>query len=73
MISLSSFELTQFLERWYTLCMNPLPAPQVPGDTPWERLDNAVRMVFKVPKSAFLKEEKRLRRLRDKKRAKTAS
>jgi hypothetical protein len=23
--------------------MKPAPAPDVPGDTPWERLDNAIR------------------------------
>ena len=39
--------------------MKPLPAPNVAGDTPWERLDNAVRAVFRVPKEALLKEEAR--------------
>jgi len=46
------------------------PAPKVPGKTPWERLDNAVRSVFSVPKEAVLKEEAKLKRLRQKKRAK---
>ena len=53
--------------------MNPAPAPNVPGSTPWERLDNAVRTVFSVPKEALLKEEKRLKKRRDKKRAKKAA
>jgi hypothetical protein len=51
--------------------MKPLPAPDVPGNTPWERLDSAVRKVFSVPKSALLKDEKRRNRnrARAKKRA----
>lgn len=50
--------------------MKPEPAPEVPGETPWERLDNAVRTVFSVPKDKVLKEEARLKRVRQKKRAK---
>jgi hypothetical protein len=50
--------------------MKPSPAPNVPGDTPWQRLDNAFRKIISVPKEAFLKEEARLKKLRDKKRAK---
>jgi hypothetical protein len=46
-----------------------LPAPEVPGNTPWEKLDNAVRAVFTVPKEALLKEEARLQKIREKKRA----
>jgi len=44
--------------------MKPAPAPNVPGKTPWERLDNAVRAVFSVPKDRVLKEEARLKRQR---------
>ena len=44
--------------------MKPAPAPDVPGDTPWKRLDNAVRAVFRVPKEALLKEEARRKRNR---------
>jgi hypothetical protein len=33
--------------------MKPAPAPDVPGNTPWEKLDNAVRKIFTVPKSAI--------------------
>lgn len=50
--------------------MKPAPAPEVPGNTPWEKLDSAVRAVFSVSKDALLKEEARLKRLREKKRAK---
>jgi hypothetical protein len=50
--------------------MKPSPAPHVPGDTPWERLDSAVRRVFSVPKSEFLKQEARLKKRREKKQAK---
>ncbi len=50
--------------------MNPHPAPSVPGNTEWERFDNAVRKVFTVPKETFVKEEKRLKTAREKKRAK---
>ena len=46
------------------------PTPSVHGDTPWERLDSAVRAVFKVPKEALLKEEKRQKKIRQKKREK---
>ena len=48
--------------------MKPSPAPDVPGNTPWERLDSAVRTVFSVPKEAFLKKETRLRKRREKKK-----
>jgi hypothetical protein len=50
--------------------MKPLPPPPVPGDTEWERFDNAVAKLMSVPKAAFLKEEARLKRRREKKRAK---
>ena len=46
------------------------PPPDVEGNTPWERFDRAFRTVLTVPKEALLKEEARLKRLRDKKRAK---
>ncbi|HEV2356434.1 MAG TPA: hypothetical protein VGZ23_02315 [bacterium] len=50
--------------------MKPAPPPKVPGSTPWERMDSAVRMVLSVPKEAVLKEEARLKKLRARKRAK---
>jgi hypothetical protein len=37
--------------------MRPSPAPSVPGHTEAERMSNAVRKMFTVPKEAILKEE----------------
>ena len=38
--------------------MRPLnPPPAVPGDTEAERMKNALRMMFSVPKEAYLREE----------------
>jgi hypothetical protein len=53
--------------------MKHSPPPDVPGNTPWEKLDNAVRTVFTVPKEKLLKEEARLKKLRAKKRAKKSA
>jgi hypothetical protein len=53
--------------------MKPAPAPHVPGNTEAERMDNAVRKFLTVPKEAYLKEEARLKKLRERrKRAKKA-
>jgi hypothetical protein len=49
--------------------MKPLPAPHVPGKTDWERFDNAASMLMGTPKQAFVKQEKKLKRKREKKRA----
>ena len=49
--------------------MKPLPTPHVPGNTDWERFDNAVGMLLNAPKQAFVKQEKKLKRKREKKRA----
>jgi hypothetical protein len=49
--------------------MKTLPVPNVPGETEAERMDNAVRRMFSVPKDAYLKEEARLKRARVRKRA----
>jgi hypothetical protein len=48
--------------------MNPQPAPTVPGDTPGQRLSNALRMVLTVSKEDLLKKEARLKRASAKKR-----
>ncbi len=53
--------------------MRVKPAPDLPEGTPWERLDRAFRKVITVPKEALLKEEARLKRLRQRKRAKKTS
>ena len=50
--------------------MKPSPPPPVPGNTEWERFDNAVGKLLSVPKEAFVKEEARLKLARGRKRAK---
>jgi hypothetical protein len=50
--------------------MKPSPPPHVPGNTEAERMDNAVRKMFTVTKEDYLKEEARLQRVRNRKRAK---
>ena len=37
------------------LDMNALPAPQVPGNTEYERFHNAMRKIVSVPKEAVQK------------------
>jgi len=39
--------------------MKPLPAPNVPGKTEFQRFDNAVRQVLTVSKEELLKREAR--------------
>jgi hypothetical protein len=39
--------------------MKPLPAPDVPGKTEFDRFDNAVRQVLTVSKEELLKREQR--------------
>lgn len=53
--------------------MKPLPAPNVPGNTPAERLSNALRMVLTVSKLDLLRKEAQAKRANGKKRAKKAS
>jgi len=48
--------------------MKPAPAPHVPGKTEAERFDNAVRKMFTVSKEDYLKEEARLKRIRERKK-----
>jgi len=50
--------------------MKPLPAPNVPGKTEYERFDNAVRQVLSVSKEALLKREERENGSKEKKRPK---
>ncbi len=45
------------------------PAPNVPGETPSERLSNALRTVLRVSKADLLKKEARLKRAKEKRRA----
>jgi hypothetical protein len=49
--------------------MKPAPAPHVPGSTDAERMDNAVRKMFSVPKGAILKVEEQEKQEREKNRS----
>ena len=51
----------------------PLPAPNVPGETETEaeRMSNAVKMLFSASKEAFVKQEMKIKRARERKRAKS--
>jgi len=54
--------------------MKPLPAPNVPGNTDAERMDNALRKILTVSKDDLLKEEANWKRARArKKRSKKSS
>ncbi|MGA8030615.1 MAG: hypothetical protein WB992_26015 [Bryobacteraceae bacterium] len=50
--------------------MKSHPAPKVPGNTEAERMSNALRTVLTVSKEKLLKKEAKLKRQREKKRAK---
>ena len=45
-----------------------LPAPEAPGNTEAERMDSAVRKFLSVPKEAYLREEARLKKARERKK-----
>jgi hypothetical protein len=49
-------------------CMKPLPAPNIPGKTEFERFDNAVRQVLSMSKDELLRRESREKRTRERKR-----
>jgi hypothetical protein len=48
--------------------MKPLPPPSVPGNTDWQRFDNAVRKVFSVSPEAIEQETLRMKQEREKKK-----
>jgi hypothetical protein len=48
--------------------MKPLPAPNVPGDTEFQRFDNLFRAVIAVPKATVDKEDAKWKRAREKKK-----
>jgi len=50
--------------------MKPLPPPDVPGRTEFERFDNALRQVLSVSKEDLLKMEAREKRKKERKREK---
>lgn len=45
--------------------MKPLPPPQVPGKTEFEKFDNAVRQVLTVSKEELLRREEREKKTRE--------
>ncbi len=49
--------------------MKPHPPPEVPGNTEWQKFDNAVRKMFTVPEAAIQKERERMKVEREKKKA----
>ena len=48
--------------------MKPAPAPNIPGETEAERMDNAVRQIFTVSKEDILKREEEWKREQAKKK-----
>jgi hypothetical protein len=50
--------------------MKPAPAANVPGNTERERMDYAVRKMFRVPKETVLQKEARQLAINRRKRAK---
>src|SRR5439155_20278782 len=55
-----------------TMSNRPLPPPNVPGNTEFERFDNAVRKMLTVSKQYLMREEAKWKRAR-KKRGKKAA
>jgi len=47
--------------------MKPSPAPEVSGNTPWERLDSATRKIFTVSKESVVQAETKRKRTRERK------
>jgi hypothetical protein len=50
--------------------MKPHPAPDVSGNTPWERLDSATRKIFTVSKEAVVQDEAKRKKARERKQRK---
>jgi hypothetical protein len=46
--------------------MKPLPAPNIPGKTDFQRFDNAVRQVLSISKEELLKREECEKREKEK-------
>ena len=45
--------------------MKRLPAPEIPGETPWERMSNGLKAVLRVPKEAVVKQEAKEKRKKE--------
>lgn len=52
----------------YNQRVKPLPAPNIPGKTEFERFDNAMRQVLSVSKEELLKREAQYKKERGRKR-----
>jgi hypothetical protein len=50
--------------------MKPLPPPQVPGNTDFQRFDNAVRQVLTVSKEELRRREQQEQEAKEKRRPK---
>jgi hypothetical protein len=60
-----SLDTKDTLDHVYNHYMKPLPAPNVPGKTEFERFDNAVRQVLTVSKEELLKREAQEKKTRE--------
>ena len=49
--------------------MKPQPAPNVPGDTEFERFDNVVRHVLTISKEQIVKAEEKWKKAKAKERS----
>jgi hypothetical protein len=47
--------------------MKPIPAPEIAGNTPWERLDSAVRQIFTVSKETVIRADAKRKRAKARK------
>jgi hypothetical protein len=48
--------------------MKPLPAPNVPGKTEFQRFDNAIRQVLSISKEELLRREAEEKKLRERRK-----
>jgi hypothetical protein len=46
--------------------MKRTPAPEIPGETPWEKMSNGLKAILKVPKEAVTKQEAKEKRKKEK-------
>ncbi|MGH9510710.1 MAG: hypothetical protein ACRD2U_01095 [Terriglobales bacterium] len=52
--------------------MKPLPPPNVPGKTEFEKFDNAMRQVFTISKEELLRREQREKKTKKRRPKKAA-
>jgi len=45
--------------------MKRLPAPEIPGETPWERMSNGLKAILRVPKEEIVKQEAKEKRKKE--------